>query len=285
MAQLCCMGQGRFYVKKMGRNAVRIRYALAETASQGLPEWIYVDNGDGKNNDLDVKTDAATGVVTVSDKKLGTLFTATKHQLDNGRASLTINSPSDEYLCGLGQFQDGFSNVRGLSRRLTQVNTQISIPMLLSSKGYGILWNNYGMTEFNPAQQSAKLTKRNSIGSQEVVEITSTEGGKKEIRERHIFEGTINIPEEGDYALLLDVGQKMARRHNLCIDGETVIEMQNLWLPPTASQIVHLKAGQHQLSAELTKDDQPPSLQAHPTRSSPPIANSQARRLRCLRGR
>ena len=90
-----------------------------------------------------------------------------------------------------------------------------------------------------------------------MVDVTSTEGGKQEVRERHIFEGTISIAEEGDYALLLDVGQKMARRHNLCIDGQTVIEMQNLWLPPTASQIVHLQAGQHQLTAELTKDDQP----------------------------
>ena len=33
--------------------------------------------------------------------------------------------------------------------------------------------------------------------------------------------------------------------------------MQNLWLPPTASKIVHLEKGVHQLSAELTKDDQP----------------------------
>ena len=33
--------------------------------------------------------------------------------------------------------------------------------------------------------------------------------------------------------------------------------MQNLWLPPTASKIVHLKAGHHLLKAELTKDDMP----------------------------
>ena len=151
-------------------------------------------------------------------------------RLTNGKATLAFNSPKDEFLFGLGQFQDGFSNVRGLSRRLTQVNTQISIPMLLSSKGYGILWNNYGMTEFNPADQCVVLKKKAGAGEKEVVDVTSTEGGKQEVRERHIFEGTISIAEEGDYALLLDVGQKMARRHNLCIDGQTVIEMQNLAL-------------------------------------------------------
>ena len=49
----------------------------------------------------------------------------------------------------------------------------------------------------------------------------------------------------------------MARRHNLCIDGVPVIEIQNVWLPPTASKIVFLDEGRHTLTAELTKDDQP----------------------------
>ena len=65
------------------------------------------------------------------------MFTATNHQFKDGEATLSFDSPDDEFLYGLGQFQDGYSNVRGLSRRLTQVNTQISIPMLISSKGYG----------------------------------------------------------------------------------------------------------------------------------------------------
>ena len=59
--------------------------------------------------------------------------TATLHKMQGREATLAFRSESDERLYGLGQFQDGYSNVRGLSRRLTQVNTQISIPMLLSS--------------------------------------------------------------------------------------------------------------------------------------------------------
>lgn len=77
------------------------------------------------------------------------------------------------------------------------------------------------------------------------------------MRERHIFEADLTITKAGDYSLLLDVGQKMARRHHLLIDGKTVIDMQNIWLPPTASSIVHLEAGVHHLQAELTKDDRP----------------------------
>ena len=195
--------------------------------------------------------------LSIKDKKGNTIFTASRHQMEGSKSTLTFQSPKDEFLYGLGQFQDGYSNVRGLSRRLTQVNTQISLPMLISSKGYGILWNNYGLTDFNPCHQQVRFIKRQGTGASEVVNVTSTEGGKKEIRERHIFEASLDITEAGDYSLLLDVGQKMARRHNLCIDGQSVIEMQNLWLPPTASKIVHLSKGRHHLTAELTKDDAP----------------------------
>ena len=238
----------------VAKNAVRVRLADKKTKTD-LPDWIYVKHDKLKN--ADVKAVVKGKTLTIKDKKGNVVFNATNHQLKDGEATLTFNSPKDECLFGLGQFQDGYSNVRGLSRRLTQVNTQISIPMLISSKGYGVLWNNYGLTEFNPCEQSVKLVKQEGVGKREVVDVTSTEGGKREVRERHIFEAKIEIQEAGDYTLLLDVGQKMARRHNLTIDGNPVIEMQNLWLPPTASKIVHLEKGIHQLSAELTKDDQP----------------------------
>ena len=249
--------EGHLTVTPLSRNAVRIQYAKGDIKSE-LPEWIYVKQETFKDHqDISVAIDAQQQVVKVCNAQGQPVFTATNHQFKDGEATLSFVSPDDEFLYGLGQFQDGYSNVRGLSRRLTQVNTQISIPMLISSKGYGILWNNYGLTEFNPCSQSVSLKKSEGKGKTEEVDVTSTEGNKKEVRERHIFEAAIDVAETGDYTLLLDVGQKMARRHNLCIDGKTVIEMQNLWLPPTASAIVHIEAGRHLLTAELTKDDQP----------------------------
>ena len=246
--------QPKLTMSYVAKNAVRVRYAEPKSES-ALPDWLYVKHDELKQADITASISGNT--LTVKDQVGKKVFCATTHQLKGGEATLTFDSPKDEYLYGLGQFQDGYSNVRGLSRRLTQVNTQISIPMLISSKGYGVLWNNYGLTEFNPCGLSVKLMKRAGAGAREEVNVTSTEGGKREVRERHIFEATIDIKETGDYALLLDVGQKMARRHNLLIDGQPVIEMQNLWLPPTASKLVHLTKGVHQLSAELTKDDQP----------------------------
>jgi len=48
---------------------------------------------------------------------------------------------STEALYGLGQHQSGMFNYRGSTVELGQNNTDIAIPLLLSSKGYAILWN------------------------------------------------------------------------------------------------------------------------------------------------
>ena len=255
-AALYPFGHGTLAVKPLTRNAVRIQY-YEQPIEQRLPEWIYVKDEKVASTDITVDVDAAKQVVSIKNKKGEVVFMATAHQMQGSEATLAFNSPEDEHLYGLGQFQDGYNNVRGLSRRLTQVNTQISIPMLLSSKGYGVLWNNYGLVEFNPCKKQVALQLLDEAGASEVVNVTSTEGGKQEVRQRNIYEAAIDIAEDGDYSLLLDVGQKMARRHNLTIDGQPVIEMQNLWLPPTASAIVSLKAGHHLLRAELSKGDNP----------------------------
>ena len=256
-AETVPFGKGQLIVKYVAKNAVRIQYSEGGTLPEQLPDWSYVKDDEVANSNIRVDVNSKRQQLTVKDKHGKVVFTATRHDMEGEQATLAFTSPKGEYLYGLGQFQDGQTNVRGLSRRLTQVNTQISLPMLLSSKGYGILWNNYGMTEYNPCSQHVSLTKRSGEGIHEEVEVTSTEGGKKEVRERHVFEASLDIEKEGDYALLLDVGQQMARRHQLTIDGKVVFDLTNIWLPPTMSEIVHLKAGRHQVTAELTKDDKP----------------------------
>ncbi|MBV9759890.1 MAG: DUF5110 domain-containing protein [Acidobacteriaceae bacterium] len=56
---------------------------------------------------------------------------------------------SEEAFYGLGQHQAGVWNYRGESVDLSQDNTNIAIPMFLSSKGYGIFWNNTSAGRWN----------------------------------------------------------------------------------------------------------------------------------------
>jgi len=56
---------------------------------------------------------------------------------------------SYESFYGLGQHQAGVWNYRGEAVDISQDNTNISIPLLLSSDGYGIFWNNASRSRFN----------------------------------------------------------------------------------------------------------------------------------------
>jgi alpha-D-xyloside xylohydrolase len=56
---------------------------------------------------------------------------------------------SEEAFYGLGQHQSGVWNYRGESVDISQDNTNISIPIILSSRGYGIFWNNTSRSRFN----------------------------------------------------------------------------------------------------------------------------------------
>lgn len=69
---------------------------------------------------------------------------------DTYRAESFVNVyGSHEGLYGLGQHQSGVWNYRGESVDIAQDNSNISVPLMLSSKGYGIFWNNTSRSRFN----------------------------------------------------------------------------------------------------------------------------------------
>jgi alpha-D-xyloside xylohydrolase len=63
----------------------------------------------------------------------------------------------DEALYGLGQHQGGIFNWRGHYVELFQHNMRAVVPFLLSTKGYGILWDNYAYTIFNDTRYGSYI--------------------------------------------------------------------------------------------------------------------------------
>jgi alpha-D-xyloside xylohydrolase len=52
---------------------------------------------------------------------------------------------TDEKIYGMGQYQQPYLDLKGMDLELAQRNSQASVPFALSSKGYGLLWNNPGV--------------------------------------------------------------------------------------------------------------------------------------------
>ncbi|HTE25403.1 TIM-barrel domain-containing protein [Flavitalea sp.] len=68
-----------------------------------------------------------------------------------------FESPEDEGLYGLGQHQSGVMNYKNRQVDLTQNNTEVAIPFLLSSKNYGLLWDNYSITKVGDSREYKQL--------------------------------------------------------------------------------------------------------------------------------
>ncbi|MGH9586553.1 MAG: glycoside hydrolase family 31 protein [Acidobacteriaceae bacterium] len=112
-------------------------------------------------DDLVVAVSKSSGAVSFHDSNGNTLLSESDWPsprkieptvtdgLHTERASVWFALTPQERLYGLGQHQDGVLNQRNLELELTQDNTNISIPFFLSSKGYGIFWNNGSATHWN----------------------------------------------------------------------------------------------------------------------------------------
>ena len=70
----------------------------------------------------------------------------------------SFTAEADEALYGLGQHQNGVFNYKGTKVLLSQYNTEVAIPFLVSSKNYGILWDNNSLSKSIDTQNYEKIS-------------------------------------------------------------------------------------------------------------------------------
>jgi len=273
---------GILSISPLTGNAVRIKFyketegslpELVFTSGVTIPKFKVSDSRSKleiKVKNISVLLDKQTGRLSYADNT-GKVFLREKTDARkltpdsiNGEPCFSVEqsfeSPSDEYIFGLGQFQDGQYNLKNVARRLTQVNTQISIPFIYSSKGYGLLWHQYGLTDYNPADNFISLEKQeqSTPGKNIIAEVTTTSGTQKISQNQSLYLGKFNVLKDGEYSIFLDLGD-MGNRQYVVIDGKPCIDQSNMWLPPTAGAMINLKAGEH-LVQILCKSTNTPKL-------------------------
>jgi len=69
----------------------------------------------------------------------------------------------DESLYGLGQHQQGLMDIKGYDLDLWQYNTNVVVPFLVSSRGYGILWDNTSRTRFGDLRPFEAIPAENLV--------------------------------------------------------------------------------------------------------------------------
>ena len=68
-----------------------------------------------------------------------------------------FESPEDEAFYGLGQHQADEFNYKGKNEELYQYNTKVSVPFIVSNKGYGVLMDSYSMMRFGNPEDYRQL--------------------------------------------------------------------------------------------------------------------------------
>ena len=93
--------------------------------------------------------DAVTGEVILQEQANGRTFTPIEK---GGERKYSVRQSfygqDGEALYGLGQHQADEFNYKNKSEELFQYNTKVSVPFIMSTKGYGILWDNYSLSSF-----------------------------------------------------------------------------------------------------------------------------------------
>ena len=186
-----------------------------------------------------------------------------------------FESPEDEAFYGLGQHQADEFNYKGKNEELFQYNTKVSVPFIVSNKGYGVLMDSYSMMRFgNPAdyKQLGEVFKLYDAQGKEGC-LTGTyvpENGQTIVSDEPklyfeyliepkmekvvnlpedfvffnsnvTYEGSLEAAQTGDYQFIL----YYAGYTTVKVGGETVVpeRWRTAWNPNAYKFTVHLEAG------------------------------------------
>lgn len=186
---------------------------------------------------------------TVPEREIG-VGTITPEQSKGYTWRTLFDSPKDEAFYGLGQHQANELNMKGKNEDLFQYNTKISVPFVVSNKGYGLLWDTYSYCRWgnpndyqqlyhafklydkdgNPGaltgtykQQDGKTIVRSEDSlyyeNSEVITNLPTRDGFKLSGSQVVYEGEIEAPTSDDYRFIL----YYAGYIKLFIDGQEVV--------------------------------------------------------------
>ena len=158
------------WVEPWGKDSIRVR--ATTLAEMPLRDWsllpakkvsakISIESASAKlaNGKLTATIDAKSGRVRFfktggNEPLVEEIFARTNYPAsrtfksvggDLSRCEASFTAFDGERIYGLGQRRHGLLDQKGCILELTHRNSQISIPFLVSSRGYGLLWHNPGM--------------------------------------------------------------------------------------------------------------------------------------------
>jgi alpha-D-xyloside xylohydrolase len=71
--------------------------------------------------------------------------------------TLRLEFSAEEAIYGLGQHEEGILNYRGHTQDLYQENMKVAVPVIVSTRGYAIVWDSYSVAQFEDGPGGAEF--------------------------------------------------------------------------------------------------------------------------------
>ena len=116
-------------------------------------------DGNGKLLLKEAKNGKTFKPFRVPDREIGVDMAKVPEAQRNGLSWRLLFDSKKEAIYGLGQHQSEELNMKGLNEDLFQYNTKVSVPFILSSKNYGLLWDSYSYCRWGNPEEYVQLGK------------------------------------------------------------------------------------------------------------------------------
>ena len=240
-------------------------------------------------------TDAAGRPILSEAAGSRTIEPATVQGEDTSHIQQRWRAQPGESLYGLGQMQLGITDIKGYDLDLWQHNTNIVVPFLVSSRGYGILWDNTSFTRFGDLRPFVAIPPANLLdadgkpGGLTLAPIDSSQppsqsadigidmrrnrpagGGRPAPLKAQRWQGSVLAPVTGDYQFQAYSNGGI----QVWFDGKLVMNhwRQN-WNPTNDQVLVHLLAG-HKYPIKIENDPEQQSTLTFQWKTPPSSADT-----------
>ncbi len=245
-------------IEPWGRNSVRVRARLMQDVADADWALLEPEDSDDGHVEIDINESTATltnGLVkvlaeqyeqsaetsicrlTFMNARTGTILLrectdggalrlrarAHNPRMDGAESPVVMFEANDgEHIYGMGEYQQSVMDLKGSTLELAHRNSQVSIPFMLSSRGYGFLWHNpaVGSVTFGSNRTEWKA------GVSDQIDYWITVGTNTQI-ERQYADTTGHAPNMPEWGLgfwqcklrywnqeeLLDVARTFKRKH------------------------------------------------------------------------
>ena len=269
---------GMLRVRIVAENIARVTFAKsailftrgtsAVLPDAAIPKWSLAETSGElvlATSKLKVRVDGSTGRVSFQDAAGQAILAESPggHVLESAvvqdepvyHVRQLWQANADESLYGLGEQQKGVLNIKGYDFELWQHNTNVMVPFLVSSRGYGIFWDNMSYSRFgdlrpfeaipaanllNAEGQPGGLSMAPMDGSSAATVGAPTVDAAENNRPKSTrWQGSIFAPSTGDYQIRTTSNGGI----KVWLEGRLIIDhFRQQWLTDDDQVKVHLEA-------------------------------------------